>query len=159
MKKVEKGHYVKVCYTGRLASGEIFDQTESCNPLEVQVGAGDVLKGFEDALLGMAPNEKKTFTLEPDDAYGVRNEDMEQSFTRSELPPDFRPETGEVVVLQNQDGEQMLATIKQMDQENITVDLNHPLAGMALTFDIEVAEINDGPSASPSTCGSGCCCH
>lgn len=158
-RKIEKGNFVKVCYTGKFDDGQVFDQTESCNPIEVEVGAGEVIKGFEDALVGMAQNEKKTFTLEPDEAYGNRDEGMQQSFTRSDLPPDFKPEIGEVVVLQNREGGQMLATIKQVDMENVTVDLNHPLAGKALTFDIEVAEINDEPSKAPSQCGSGCCCH
>ncbi len=156
MKTVKDGHYVKVFYTGRFENGEIFDSTENCHPLEVHVGTGDVIKGFEDALMGMALNERKTFTLDPDDAYGRRDEALVHTFDRSELPADFHPEVEEVIVLETEEGGQTLATVKQVGEQEVIVDLNHPLAGKSLTFDIEVNEINDEPS--PSSCGCGCSC-
>jgi peptidylprolyl isomerase len=157
MKVVEDGDYVKVTYTGRLDNGEIFDANDSCCPLEVHMGAGDVIKGFEEALLGMSQFEKKTFTLSPEDAYGPRDDTLSQDVARSELPPDFQPEEGEVVVFQAQDGEQGLATVRRVGLEEVTFDLNHPLAGEALTFEIEVSEINDAPTQTE--CPSGCSCH
>lgn len=159
MKKVEKGHFVKVCYTARLESGEVVDHTDKCNPIEIEVGAGDLIQGFENALIGMAQNEKKTITLTADEAYGPRDEDLTQSFVRSDLPADFQPQVGEVIVIENPEGDQILATITMIEDQDIVVDLNHPLAGQSLTFDIEVAEINDKPSLSTSMCGSDCCCH
>jgi peptidylprolyl isomerase len=125
------------------------------------VGAGRVIKGFEDALLGMAEKEKKTFTLSPEEAYGHRDEKMEQSFMRSELPEGFDPEVGQVLALRNSEGGQMPATVKQKDDEKVTVDLNHPLAGKDLTFEIKVLEINKEASATsctPSACGT-CSCN
>jgi peptidylprolyl isomerase len=157
MMRVQKGHFVKVNYTGTLDNGAVFDSTESCHPMEVEVGSGNVLRGFEDALIGMARNEKKVFSLAPEDAYGQRDESLEQSFDRSEVPPDFQPAIGEVVGLQTERGDQVLATVKHVDSEKITVDLNHPLAGQSLTFEVEVNEINDHPSPTPS-CGCGCSC-
>ena len=86
MKKVENGHFVKVDYTGTLENGDVFDSSRNAHPIEVEVGARRVIKGFEDALIGMAKEEKKTITLSPEEAYGPRNESLEQTFMRSELP-------------------------------------------------------------------------
>ncbi len=160
MKFVENGDYVKITYTGKLAGGEIFDANDSCCPLEVHMGSGDVIKGFEDALLGMSQYEKKTFTLSPEEAYGERDEDLLQEVERAELPSDFQPAAGEVVAFQGQDGEQGLATVKSVGAKMVTFDLNHPLAGQALTFEIEVNEINDQPTQADcsSDCSSGCSC-
>lgn len=162
MKNVENGHFVKVDYTGTLANGDIFDSSRNAHPIEVEVGAGKVIKGFEDALIGMTEKEKKTFTLPPEEAYGHRNESLEQSFMRSELPQGFDPQVGQVLALRNPQGGQLPAKVKHADEEKITVDLNHPLAGEALTFEVEVLEINDTPSpsyctpSSCSSCGSTC---
>lgn len=157
MKKVENGHFVKVDYTGTLENGETFDSSRGAQPIEVQMGAGTVIKGFEDALMGMAESETKTFTLTPEQAYGERREDLEQTFMRSELPDGFDPQVGQVLALRNPQGGQIPATVKLADAEKITVDLNHPLAGKTLTFDIEVVKINEEssqPSCSPSACSS-----
>jgi peptidylprolyl isomerase len=162
MKKVENGHFVKVDYTGTLENGDIFDSSRNAQPIEVQVGTGRVIKGFEDALVGMAEKDKKTFTLSPGEAYGNRNEELEQTFMRSQLPEGFDPKVGQVLALRNPHGGQVPARVKHADDEKITVDLNHPLAGETLTFEIEVLEINDEatePSCTPSacsTCGPTC---
>mgnify|MGYP000706101175 CR=1 FL=1 len=131
--------------------------SRGAEPIEVQIGAGGVIKGFEDALIGMAEKETKTFTLTPEEAYGQRREDLEQTFMRSELPEGFDPQVGQVLALRNPQGGQIPATVKLTDAEKITVDLNHPLAGETLTFDIEVVKINNEPSqpsCSPSACSS-----
>ena len=162
MKKVENGHFVKVDYTGTLENGDVFDSSRNAHPIEVEVGAGRVIKGFEEALVGMAEKEKKTFTLSPEEAYGHRNESKEQSFMRSELPQGFDPQVGQVLALRNPQGGQVPAKVKQTDEEKITLDLNHPLAGETLTFEVEVLDISDTPSPSSctpsacSSCGSTC---
>ena len=160
MKKVESGHFVRVNYTGKLDDGEVFDTNISTQPLEVEMGAARIIKGFEDALLGMAEQEKKTFTLSPEEAYGARDDNLEQSFMRSALPDNFDPKLGEVVALQTPEGQPFPAKVKGSDDEKIIFDLNHPLAGQALTFEIEILEINN--EASPSTCAPsscGCSCE
>ena len=158
MRKVEKGHFVKVEYTGTLENGDTFDSNRGGQPMEVEVGSGRVIKGFEDALMGMEEQEKKTFTLSPEEAYGPVNEELQQSFKRTELPEGFDPQVGQVLALRHPHGGQMPATVKAADDEQITVDLNHPLAGKTLTFEIEVKEINTeatvAPSCTPSTCSS-----
>ena len=158
MRKVEKGHFVKVEYTGTLENGDTFDSNRGGQPMEVEVGSGRVIKGFEDALIGMEEKEKKSFTLPPEEAYGSVNEELQQSFERSELPEGFDPQVGQVLALRHPQGGQMPATVKAADDEKITVDLNHPLAGETLTFEIEIVEINTeatvAPSCTPSTCSS-----
>jgi peptidylprolyl isomerase len=155
MGKVEHGHFVKVDYTGKLDNGDTFDSSRNSQPIEVEVGAGGIIKGFEDALMGMAQKERKTFTLSPEEAYGHRKENLEQSFMRSELPEGFEPKVGQVLALRNPQGGQMPATVKHTDDEKVTVDLNHPVAGENLTFEIEVLEINHEPS--PSSCAPSAC--
>jgi peptidylprolyl isomerase len=158
MEKVENGLFVSVAYTGTLESGEVFDSSQGSRPLEVKMGSGQILKGFEDALEGMALNEKKVFTLPPEDAFGQRNEELTHTFNRTELPPASDPKVGEILSLSTQDGQQFPARIAQVDDEKIVVDLNHPLAGQSLTFDIEVVGISDTPTQAPVGCGSGCDC-
>jgi peptidylprolyl isomerase len=159
MKKVENGHFVKVDYTGTLENGDIFDTSKNSHPIEVEVGAGKVIKGFEDALVGMGKDEKKTFTLTPAEGYGERDEKLEHSFMRSDLPDGFDPRVGQILALQHPQGAQVPAKVKYTDAEKITVDLNHPLAGETLTFQIEVVEINDEatqPTCTPSACNTCC---
>lgn len=159
MKTVENGHFVKIDYTGTLENGDTFDSSRNAQPIEVEVGAGRVIKGFEQALIGMALKEKKTFTLPPEEAYGPRDQNLEHSFMRSELPQGVDPKAGQVLTLKNPEGGQFPAMVKHADTEKITVDLNHPLAGETLTFEIEVLEINDMPSpcsCTPSSCSSCC---
>ena len=157
MRKVEKGDYVKVHYTGKLEeNGEVFDSSRGCQPLEVRIGAGQVIPGFENALLGMSSSEQKTFTLNPDEAYGGRDENLKRTFSRDQLPKDMSPEVGQVLVLQHPQQGQIPATVAEVTDQDIVLDLNHPLAGKAISFDVEVMEINDQPS--PSACGAGCSC-
>ncbi len=157
MDKVEKGKFVKVDYEGRLDNGEVFDTSQGAQPLELEVGGGQIIKGFEEQLQGMAIREKKTFTLDPEDAYGNRDENQLHTFSRSEVPEEMNPQVGDMIGLQTPDGQQIPATIAEADEEKIVVDLNHPLAGKSLTFDIEVVDISDQPS--PEThqhaCGHG----
>jgi len=156
MKRIENGHFVKVHYTGTYGDGEVFDSSRGCEPLEVHVGARDVIAGFEDALLGMGIQEKKTITLSPGEAYGERDQEREISFRRDDFPDEFQPEVGQVIVLQNADEGQFPATVISVDNENVVLDLNHPMAGESLTFEIEVIEIND--ESKGRACGSCCSC-
>lgn len=155
MEKVENGKFVSVNYTGKLENGEVFDTSEGRAPLEVQMGAGNIIKGFEDALEGMALNETKNITLSPGEAYGERNEEHVHSFPRSEVPSDMNPEVGQMVALTAPDGQQIPANISHVDDEKITVDLNHPLAGKTLKFDIEVVGISDTPTQAQGGCNCG----
>ncbi len=158
MKKVERGDFVKLCYTGRLDNGTVFDKTEKCKPLEVRVGAGDLVQGLESAIIGMAENERKSFVVEPDEGYGERDGKLERAFVRSSLPLNFQPQPGQVILFSTEGGHELPAMVKFVDEEILLVDFNHPLAGKSLTFEVEVAEIGAVPNESPAECGQGCCC-
>lgn len=143
MEKVENGKFVSVHYTGTLSDGMVFDSSQGRAPLNVKMGAGQLIAGFEAALLGMMVGENKTFTLEPDQAYGDRDESLTKIFERTGLPDGFEPEVGQTLSLQNAQGGQVPAQVTAMDERTVTVDLNHPMAGKALTFAIEVVNVSD----------------
>ncbi len=156
MQNVEDGMYVSVNYTGTLNNGEQFDSSEERPPLEFKVGAGQMIKGFEAAVMGMSLNEKKVFTLAPEEAYGERKEDHKHEFPRAEIPAEMTPEVGQTLALTSPDGQHIPARIVAVDEEKVTFDLNHPLAGQSLTFDIEVVGISDAPTQKPADCGGDC---
>lgn len=157
METVESGKFVTVNYKGTLESGEVFDSSEGGEPMEVKVGSGQVIQGFENALMGMALNEEKSFTLEPDEAYGFRDENQLHTFSRQEVPPEMNPQVGDVIGLQTPDGQQIPAKIAEADEEKVVVDLNHPLAGEKLNFEIQVVGISDTPTQMSADCSSGGC--
>jgi len=156
--KVDKGLYVSVDYKGTLQNGEVFDTSHGSQPLEVQMGGGQLIEGFERELMGMSLNEKKMFTLSPKDAYGQRDESLTRDFARADLPSEMEPRVGMVIGLRTPEGQQRPAQITHLDDEKLSVDLNHPLAGESLTFEIEVVGISSAPAQSNAGCGSGCKC-
>jgi len=157
MQTVENGKFISVMYTGTLDGGEVFDASEANQPMEFQTGAGQLIKGFEDTVMGMALNEKKKFTLQPEDAYGQHDEKNMHAFPKSELPEGVNPKVGDTVAFSTPEGQQIPARLVEMDDTNLTFDMNHPLAGQSLTFDIEVVGISDTPTQTQG-CGSGCEC-
>ncbi len=165
MEKVENGLFVQVAYKGTLGDGEVFDSSEGREPLEVQMGAGQLITGFEAALMGMAKGDKKTFTLSPEEAYGERSDEHTMDFPASDVPPEMNPQVGQTIALTTPEGQQVPAVITNVDDEKVTVDLNHPLAGESLTFEIEVVGITkeatqQAEGCSPSDCsGCGGGCH
>jgi peptidylprolyl isomerase len=142
METVERGKVVQVHYTGTLENGEVFDSSKDREPLEVTVGEGQLIHGFEEALIGMSLNEKKVFTLAPEEAYGNRDEEATRTFSRDEIPPDLSVEKGQLLSLTTPDGDQIPAKVVQVNDDGLTVDFNHPLAGESLTFEIEVVGID-----------------
>jgi peptidylprolyl isomerase len=158
MQKVETGQFVSVHYKGTLQNGEVFDTSEGRHPLEVQIGTGKIISGFEKALMGMSLNEKKVFTLDPEDAYGQKDDSLTHSFPRKDVPAEVNPEVGQTVALSSPEGRQVPAMITKVDDEKVVVDLNHPLAGQTLTFDIEVVGISDTATQDPAGCGGSCAC-
>lgn len=138
---IKDGDTIKIDYTGTLDDGTVFDSSaDHDQPLEFTVGAGQVIPGFEDAVRGMEVGDEKTFRIEADEAYGEHNPDLTQSFPRSILQCDTEVEIGMILMLGTSDGQQMPAMITELTDETITLDINHPLAGQALTFSIKVLE-------------------
>jgi FKBP-type peptidyl-prolyl cis-trans isomerase 2 len=141
MSQAKQGDRIKLHYTGRLANGTVFDSSENRQPLELQLGEQKLLPGFEQALLGMSVGEKKTIELQPDEAYGPRREELVATVERTQLPPHSDPQPGQMVKLQQQDGQEISANITKVTDSSVTFDANHPLAGHALTFDIHMLEV------------------
>jgi peptidylprolyl isomerase len=138
---VKKGDRVKVQYTGSLEDGTIFDSSKTGEPLEFTAGGGQIIPGLDEAIEGMKLNEEKKVTVKAQDAYGKRDETLIRELPRNSLPENFKPEKGMVIQLQDQTGRPIPATIIDITENSITVDLNHPLAGKDLTFDIKVVGI------------------
>ncbi|HJW20228.1 MAG TPA: peptidylprolyl isomerase [Candidatus Nitrosotalea sp.] len=139
---VKTGDKVKIEYTGTLEDGTVFDSSaEHGNPLEFQVGSGHVIKGFDDATLGMKEGEEKQFSIEPTDAYGEHDPTLVQNIPREVFPQDVELVPGLLFEAGLPTGEKVPATITKIQEGIVTVDLNHPLAGKKLTFKIKVAAI------------------
>lgn len=142
MKKVQANDKVKVHYTGKLKTGEVFDSSLERDPLEFTVGAGQMIKGFDQAVNGMELNEKKTVTIPSAEAYGDRNEQLISAVAKAELPQDMKPEVGQTLVATDQQGHQTHVLVTEVSETSITIDANHPLAGKDLIFEIELVEIS-----------------
>ena len=139
---IKKGDQVSLHYTGTLKDGSVFDSTKKRNkPLKFTAGSGQVIPGFDKAVMGMKKGEEKKFTLEPSEAYGDRKPDLTQIMPRKLLPKNHEPKPGMMLALGTPDGQQIPATITKVTEENVTLDMNHPLAGKVLTFAIKIVEI------------------
>jgi peptidylprolyl isomerase len=141
MSKAKKGDSVKVHYKGTLTSGEQFDSSEGREPLAFTVGAGQMIKGFDDAIPGMEVGEKKTINIAPEHAYGEKNKDAIIEFPKSNIPEDMKLEPGMKLQLQNQQGQPIPVTVTEVKDDVVILDANHELAGKELIFDIELVEI------------------
>jgi peptidylprolyl isomerase len=136
--RAENGDTVRVHYTGRLASGEVFDSSEGGEPLEFRVGAGEVIGGFDEAVRGMQVGDKKTIEIASDNAYGPRAEQFVHAVPREGMNLEgAEPQVGMNLIMQFPDGNQLPVAITDVTDTHVTLDANHPLAGQDLTFDIE----------------------
>ncbi len=158
MDKVKNGLFVQVDYTGTLDDGKVFDTSDGRHPLEVLIGSGQLIEGFENALMGMTVDEEKTFKLSPEEAYGQQDDTLVRKFPRTDVPTDMDLQEGQTVALTSADGRQVPARVTKVSSQNITVDLNHPLAGKSLTFAIKVVGITQEATQKSQACGSGCDC-
>jgi len=141
MQQVKNGDKVRVHYHGKLTNGETFDSSEGREPLESEVGAGMVIKGFDDGVTGMSVGEKKTVNIPVDNAYGPRNDEMVIEFPKDRLPQDMQLEEGMPLMMSNGSGQQFQVVVVEVKDDIVVLDANHPLAGEDLIFDIELVEI------------------
>jgi len=146
MQQVKKGDTIKVHYHGKLVDGTTFDSSEGREPLEFEVGSGMVIPGFDDGVTGMSIGEKKTVQIPADEAYGPLQEDMILEFPKDKFPADMVPEEGMQLSMNNGQGQEFQVLIKEIKEEVVVLDANHPLAGKDLIFDLELVEIK---GASP----------
>ena len=141
--KIEKGNKVKVHYVGTLEDGEEFDNSyKRGEPIEFTVGQGQMIKGFDDGVLELSVGDKKTLNLSPENAYGDVDERAFIPVEKSNFPPKFKFEVGEMVQGRTQQGMPVNAKIMEIKDNEVVLDMNHPLAGKSLSFDVEVVEIS-----------------
>ena len=141
MAEAKSGDTVRIHYTGTLEDGTQFDSSSGRDPLEFAIGSGQVIPGFDNAVAGMSVGESKTVTIPPDAAYGQRHEQLVQQVARTALPDDMEPTVGMQLQSQSPEGQVMNLVVTEVESDSITVDANHPLSGLALTFSIELVEI------------------
>jgi peptidylprolyl isomerase len=142
MAQAKEGDTVKIHYAGRLQDGSVFDSSSGREPLKFTIGKGQVIPGFEEAVAGMQTGENKTVEIPCDKAYGDRNPSMVMVVDRKHVPTDIDPEVGQRLQMGSPSGELVTAKIIEVNDENVTLDANPPLAGEDLTFDIELVEIS-----------------
>ena len=141
MAQAQNGNTVKVHYTGRLNDSTVFDSSLKREPLEFTIGDGRILPAFETGLVGMEIGQTKRIDIPAAEAYGVRDEKQIQKVKREQLPPEFNSEIGKQVRLTDENGQDMVVMVVASDEETVTLDANHPLAGQDLSFEIELVEI------------------
>lgn len=141
MAQAQSGDCVHVHYTGTLEDGSVFDSSRAREPLAFTLGIGDVIAGFDEAIAGMAPGETKTITIPADAAYGPVRPEMIAAVDRNEFPPEIVPQVGQELGMQLPNGESIPVRIIAVDDTSVTLDANHPLAGKALTFALELVSI------------------
>jgi peptidylprolyl isomerase len=149
---IKTGDTISVDYTGKFDNGETFDTSRGRAPLKFTVGAGQLIPGFDAAVIGMLPGDTKTVTIEPEEGYGAHDPQRVTNMPRSGVPEGMEIKVGMAVQLADQAGNPIPALITEITDEDVVLDLNHPLSGKTLTFDIEIKETGLEPDAQ---CGSG----
>lgn len=137
----EAGKKVKVHYTGTLDDGQVFDSSREKQPLEFELGAGQVIPGFDQAVTGMEIGESKKVTIPEAEAYGPYNQEMVFTTDKSQFDEGVEPQVGQQFQAQTPDGQPLFLVVKEITDEGIVMDANHPMAGKDLTFELELMEI------------------
>ena len=142
MTQVKPGDTVHIHYTGTLRDGTTFDSSEGRDPLQFEVGSGQIIPGLDKAIPGMEVGDKKTVNVPCDQAYGPLNPEMRQAVPREGIPADIPLDIGTQLQMQTPEGQVMPVTVVDVDEAQVTLDANHPLAGKDLTFNIELVGID-----------------
>ncbi len=145
MIRADQGDTVKVRYTGRLSDGTVFDASPEDRPLHFIIGQGEVIAGFDQAVVGMYQGGKKTVTVAPQQAYGPHREDLVEEVERALLPAGLDLQVGRQLEVTPEKGENFVVMVTALNDDTVTLDGNHPLAGRELTFEIEVLEVKKSP--------------
>ncbi|MFW6323873.1 MAG: FKBP-type peptidyl-prolyl cis-trans isomerase [Desulfovibrionales bacterium] len=141
MAQAKKGDKVKVHYKGLLQDGTVFDTSFEREPLEFTIGENQVIGGFETAVEGMDEGETKTIQIGSNEAYGPYREDLAVEVEKERLPEDLKPEVGMVLQVPTEGGQPVNVTVTEINDQTITLDGNHPLAGKDLEFEIKLEEV------------------
>jgi peptidylprolyl isomerase len=138
----KNGSMVKVHYTGTLSDGSVFDSSLEREPLQFKLGNGQVIPGFEQAVLSMNVGETKTVTIPADQAYGQRRDELVLVVEKEKLPADLNPKTGDKLQMRQPNGSPVIVVVTDINEKTITLDANHALAGKDLTFELTLVEEN-----------------
>ena len=141
MSTAKNGDTVQVHYTGKLDDNSVFDSSQGREPLSFEIGAGNVIPGFENGVVGMAIGDKKTVTIPPENAYGPHREEMTAKVDKKNFPENIVPEIGQKLQLQQPDNSVVNVVITDIQGDEVMLDANHPLAGKTLIFDLELVAI------------------
>jgi peptidylprolyl isomerase len=141
MTKASIGDTVRVHYMGKLEDGTVFDTTIAREPIEFTIGQGQVIPGFEQAIIGMEPGQSQTVRVPASKAFGPYQDEMVQMVHPDQLPEGVRPETGQQLEIPRQDGQNFVVRITDVSESAVTLDANHPLAGKDLIFNVRLVEI------------------
>jgi peptidylprolyl isomerase len=156
--EVKKGNKVKVEYEGKLEDGTVFDaSSKHGKPLEFEAGSGKVIPGFDNALVGMKKGEEKEITIKPEEGYGKPNPEMVKKVPKEQFPKDKEIKPGMMLALGLPTGQQIPAKITEVGDKEVTLDMNHPLAGKTLKFKIKVIDISEGGKCKEGSESCGCC--
>jgi FKBP-type peptidyl-prolyl cis-trans isomerase 2 len=142
MQTAKSGDKVSVHYRGTLEDGSEFDSSAGGDPLEFTVGAGQVIRGFDEAVIGMQVGDRKQERIPSDRAYGEYNPDLVFDVDRANLPADSDLEVGDIVEISFENGESAPVRIAELTDDTLKLDANHPLAGKTLIFDVELVGIS-----------------
>ncbi|WOD37820.1 peptidylprolyl isomerase [Nodosilinea sp. E11] len=141
MTPAKTGDSVSIHYTGRLEDGTVFDSSRDRDPLQFAIGNGEVIPGFEAAVVGMTPGDAKTEIIAAENAYGPHQPDMVMVVERHHIPADIPLDVGQQLQLQGPQGQAVPVMVTEVSEAEVTLDANHPLAGETLIFDIELVAI------------------
>jgi peptidylprolyl isomerase len=142
MTQATAGDTVRIHYTGTLQDGSVFDSSDGRDPLEFQLGAGQIIQGLDQAIEGMAAGEQKTVTIPAAEAYGDYQAEARQTIPREQIPADIELEVGTMLQMQTPDGGAVPVQVAEVAEEAVILDANHPLAGKDLTFAVEVVSVD-----------------
>jgi len=137
---VTEGKTVKVDYTLEV-DGKVMDSSKGRGPLEFKTGSGQMIPGFEKGVMGMKIGEKKSFKVSPEEGYGPGNPQAIREIPKNQLPPEIKPEAGMTLYAQAPDGRQVPVEVREVKDDVVVMNFNHPLAGKTLNFDVEILEI------------------
>ncbi len=163
---IKSGDTIAVDYTGKIENGEVFDTSEGKAPLSFTVGSGMLIKGFDDAVIGMKKGDSKTVIIPPEEGYGPLHDDAFIEIPRDQIPEEIPLAEGQELQLQDPQGRPVPARVTEISDDKVKMDINHFLAGKTLVFDIAIAETGLEPpkdcGSDSGDCGSGCeggCSH